>query len=310
MNYLDNNNYGVSEENFLNTYGYCSNASNNLYTKKEHNLPYNKSITKNKIEREKIKLRDLLNRHSKYLKENKIFYYEVCDVKIKNYILGSDEADLHKKHKECLENGKLNRPKITIIKLQMLLLKVEHEGNSVKFIFEICDRDTLESWQNNKDVLEDFYTEAKKIGRFSKTKEGFNIKLNMLDAFRYRGANVFVYIKDTSVKGIKELKKIVLDRGFLENEVVYDVDGFSNFRSMYENSLKEGDLVVIFDLNMIDNSLDGLRNLFLGLLSKKVSFYIDEYLVLYDLYEESSKEEIITSMIEFFSFYLKKQLKA
>lgn len=269
------------------------------------NNSYN--VNQSKIKREKIKFKDLLNRHSKYLKEKKVFYYEIYDIKITDYIVGADEDAVEKHYKECLKKGIVDFG-IRVSDFKPILLKVEHDRDFVKFIFQMThnpNRDTLESWGNNKDILEKFYTEVKKIGRFSKTQEGFNLKLNMLDAFRYRGANVFVYIKDTSVKGIKELKKIVLDRGFLENEVVYDVDGFSNFRSMYENSLKEGDLVVIFDLNMIDNSLDGLRNLFLGLLSKKVSFYIDEYPVLYDLYEESSKEEIITSMIEFFSFYLK-----
>lgn len=248
-----------------------------------------------------IKLKDLLLRHSKYFKEKKTYNYLVEDVIIEDFIITEDEETKRRFREECLEKGK-DYFSINIVYNGCLELKVIHEGDNVEFIFKLADRDSLESCKTVTNILEGFYTEVKKIGRIHKTKRGFNLKIDMYDAFRYRGANVFVYIKDESFEKVKEIKKRALKRGFLENEIIYDIEGHNNFRSMYDRSLKEGDLVVIPDLGMIEKDLKSLEQFFLNFIAKKASFCIDEYTFLYDLYEQSSSEDVISSMMEFFRF--------
>lgn len=254
---------------------------------------------------EHVKLKDLLLRHSKYFKEKKVYNYLVEDVIIKDFVITEDIETKRRHYEECLEKGEKYFP-INIVYNGCLELKVTHEGYDVEFIFKLADRDSLESCDTVKDSLRDFYIEFKKIGRVHKTKQGFNLKIDIYDAFRYKGANVFVYIKGESFEKIKEIKRMALDRGFLEHEIIYDVDGYNNFISMYERSLKEGDLVVIPDLGMIKKDLKSLEQFFLNFINKKVSFCIDEYTFLYYLYEESSHEEVISFMMEFFRFYLEK----
>lgn len=262
------------------------------------------------IIKESIELKDLLIRHSKFFKDKKVYDYELADIYISNF-LGryKEDENIEISYKEDIE--KRREYKLNISCSGPLCLKLSHEGNNISCILKIGDfwelsEFDLERSENIQDILENFYIEVKKIGKLTKTKEGFNLKINMYDAFRYRGANIFVYIKDESFEKIRKIKQMALDSGFLENEIIYDIEGYNNFRSMYERSLKEGDLVVIPDLSMIDNDLKSLEEFFLNFIDKKISFCIDDYVFLLDLYEELTKEEIISLMIKFFEFYLKK----
>lgn len=300
MNYYDDNTFDYVGGNHWNAYGDYGKEYNNIYTE---------SVANNKRQEEGvIKLKDLLLRHCKFLKEKEIFYYEVCDIKLKYFALCRNEATEERIREECLKNGEdYQRIRIERPGFVPLSLKVMHEGDHISFSFQnVDDRETLESWGDNKDILDGLYTEAKKIGRLNKTKEGFNLKLNVKDYFRYRESNVFFYINDESGKKIKELKELAVQNGFFESEIAYDINGYSNFMFIYNKILKEGDLLVIYDLSIIGTDFENVNNFFLKMIEKKVSFIVDNYFWDNDRYEQFTKEELIVEMLKFCEFYLKK----
>lgn len=243
---------------------------------------------------ESITLKDLLYRHATFLKEKKEYFYEVKDVNIWSLLAG--------------RNNSSNNTEFAITKIEPLKLRVNHEEDIINFEFgfthEMIERKWFEELGGNKDILEDLFIQIKKIGKVTKTAFGFNLKLDLLKIFRYK-ANVFCYIKESDTQSLVDIKQQMISNGFEKKEIIYDINDYTNFLSMYERALKEGDLIVIPKLSMIENNTDSIKRLFLGFIQKKISFCIENYIFYYDLYKVYSKEEIINEMIDFFEFYIK-----
>lgn len=262
----------------------------------------------NKFYTQEITLKELLKRHSYFYKEEKKFYY-MTDIIVDTKILSCKPI----KNEDTVLYKSIDNMEFDICRNVYLELSVIHCGNNVSFEFMgvfgkgISDRKELEAFGKNEDILENLYSEVNKLGNLNKTKNGFNLKINICDAARYRGENIYVYLKSDSVEDMKKLKKLALKYGFSEKEMVYDICEYNNFFSMYERYIKEGDLVVIPDLSMIKTDIKSLNQFILKFLDKKVSFCIDGYEFLYYVYEQCSKDEIANVILEFIEFCLEKK---